>query len=296
MIVRDLPEDAYHATTALSAGGAWVLASECPAIYHHRSPFNPNAAPAENGKAMDIGTALHLAALEPDRLADRIMVFKANDWRTKAAQQARDLAYKAGLVPLLTKDRETVDRLAAALRANEYAAALLDGADTEVSYFWTSDDGIPCKARADIVTRDGAAIADLKASTSAAPGFFQRQAFNAGHFLRTPFYTDGWRLVSGKSADYWYIVVSREEPHLVTVCKLDERAVEWGRLMIRRAIELFKRCRERNEWPAYCTEPTILSLPSWAEYRLADDEQEGRFDPRTISAGDVRRGFNFLAP
>lgn len=299
-IVRDLSADAYHATPALSASGAWQLADECPAIYWHNSPLNPDAAPSGNGKPMDIGTALHLAVLEPGRFADRTIVVDAADWRTKAAQVARDAAYESGVTPLLPKDQELVERLRAALLANEFAADLLDGAETEISYFWTSEEGVPCKARADLVTRDGRAIGDLKASASASPVFFQRQAINAGHFLRSPWYADGWQLADGRRADYWYIIVAREAPHLVTLARLDERAIEWGRMMIRRSLELFQRCRERGEWPAYCDGPATLSLPGWAEYQLADQEQAGRFDRTKIrahpNAEEVRRGFDFLAP
>lgn len=298
-IVHGLPEAKYHATPALSAGGAWMLANECPAIYWHYSPFNPSAAPGDNGKPMDVGTAVHLAALEPDRLSERTVLVEAEDWRTKAAREARDAAYGAGLVPLLPKDLALVESLAAALRANEYVARLLDGAATEVSYFWEAD-GIPFKARADVVTPRGE-IADLKASASASPLFFQRQAFNAGHFLRDPFYRDGWEIVSGHRAlDYWFVSIAREGPPLISVCKLDERAVEWGRLMIRRAIDLFKRCRDRGEWPAYCDKPVSLSLPTWAEYQLADREEAGDFRLGVSAtrplAGDVKRGFDFLAP
>lgn len=275
-IVRDLPESDYHSLPALSAGGAWMLASECPALYHANSPFNPDALPPDNAKEMDIGTALHLAVLEPDRLADRTVLVHAENWRTKAAQEARDQAYDAGLTPLLPKDRDLVERLAAALRSNEFVAELIDGADTEVSYLWTSE-GIPCKARADIISRDRRRIADLKASASAAPGFFQRQAFNAGHFLRAVWYQRGWQAVAGENADYWFVVVSRNAPHLVTIARLDDRALAWGEMMVRRALRLFRECNEAGTWPPYCTEPTTLALPTWAEFQLAEREQAGDF-------------------
>ena len=294
-IVRELPEADYHAEPALSSGGAWTLATECPALYWHRSPFNPAAAPSQNSKPMDIGTALHLAVLEPDRLAARTVLVDADDWRTKEAQDRRDAAYAADLAPLLTKDAGLVDRLADAIRSNKHAAGLLAGADTEVSYFWTAD-GIPCKARADVVCRDGR-MADLKASASASPDFFRRRAFDDGHFLRDPFYRDGWEIAAGKRiAEYWFIVVSREEPHLVTTCRLEDRAIEWGRLKIRRAMALFRRCRAAGVWPPYAPEPVTLGLPEWAEFRLADEEQAGRFDRDKIASADVRRGFDFLAP
>jgi hypothetical protein len=289
-IVRDLPMETYHASKALSASGAFTLASECPAMFWARSPFNPDALPPKNGKDLDVGSALHLAALEPDRLVDRTRIVDADDWRTKEARNERDDARGAGIVPLLRKDLDLVTRLRAALLANPYVVDLLDGADTEVSYFWTAD-GVPLKARADIIARDGQAIGDLKASANAAPLFFQRQAFNAGHFLRAVWYQAGWREVAGKRADYWFVIVAREPPHLVTIARLDERALAWGDMMAKRALLLFRECRERGIWPPYCTEPATLSLPAWSEFRLADDEQEGRF-----SADAIRAGMELLSP
>jgi hypothetical protein len=289
-IVRDMPAENYHATAALSASGAFTLASECAALYHYSSPFNPDAVQEEANGRMDVGTALHLAALEPHRLLDHTRIVDADDWRTKDARAERDDAREAGIVPLLRKDLDLVTRLHGALRANPYVVDLLDGADTEVSYFWTAD-GVPLKARADIIARDGMAIGDLKASANASPGFFQRQAFNAGHFLRAAWYQAGWREAAGKKADYWFVVVSREPPHLVTIARLDDRALAWGEMMMRRALDLFRKCREAGIWPPYCTEPATLGLPPWAEYQLADREQAGDFSP-----ADVRRSLEWMEP
>ncbi len=287
-----MPEAEYHAAKALSAGGAWTLATECPALYYYRSPFNPNAEPEKPAKHLDIGTALHLAALEPYLLWQRTQVVDAENWSTKIARDKRDAARAADQVPLLKKDLDLVHRLHDAIRSNKHAAELLDGAMTEVSYFWTADD-IACKARADVLSDDWR-MADLKASASASPEFFQRQAFNLGHFLRASWYMDGFEAATGKRIkEYWFIVVSTQDggPHLVTTCQLDQRALAWGRLKIRRALTLFRECMRRGEWPPYCPEPVTIGLPEWAEYRLADQEASGHF-----SAEEIQRGINFLAP
>lgn len=288
----NLPEAEYHAAAALSASGAWAIAQDCPAIYWHTSPFNPNAERPETSKDFDIGTALHLAVLEPARREARIVVIEADDWRTKAAKEARDAAYAAGKVPLLPKNGDLVDEMRKALLAHEWTADLLRGASTEVSFFWDAE-GIPCKARADLISRDGR-MADLKTSASASPSFFQRQAWNNGHFLRAPFYQDGWMMAGGKPVkDYWFVVVGKDAPHLITPIRLDDRALAWGRLMARRAIDLFRRCRDEGRWPGYTDGPMTIGLPTWAEYQLADREASGDFAP---SAADVRRAAEFLEP
>ncbi len=301
-IIRTMPEAKYHATRALSASGAWQIDSECAAIYWHTSPFNPDAAPPENGKALDIGTAAHLAILEPDRFKERTVIINADNWRTKAAQMARDDAYAAGLTPLLPADIVSMSDIRHALLGNSYVADLLDGAETEVSYFWTAGNGVACKARADIVTRDGAVIADLKASISAHPDFFQRRAYGAGHFLRAPWYLDGWEAATGSRAkDYWFVNVGTKPPHLVTIARLDERAIEWGRMAVRRSLDIFKRCLDDGSWPGYAPEPITVGLPTWGEYRLADREAAGDFEQNRNrapppSTAEIERAAEFLAP
>lgn len=275
-ILFEQNERDYHAAQALSAGGAWLLANECPALYWHQAPFNPKAEPIAATKEMDLGTAVHLAGLEPKRLATRTRLVDAGDWKTKAAREARDEARDSGLVPLLPKDMAVVATLRDALFRNRHAAELLDGAQTEVSYFWTAG-GVPLKARADIISKERREIGDLKISASASPRFFERQAFSLGHFLRVPWYVDGWLAASGKAAVYWFIVVARDPPHLVTVCRLDERAIAWGRQMIRRSLVLFKHCTAVGRWPGYAEERVTLGLPTYAEYQLADREQAGDF-------------------
>lgn len=283
-IQKNMPEADYHAAKALSASGAWTLASECPALYWAFSPLNPASLPQDDANGpMDVGTALHLAVLEPKQLAKRAVVVDVENWRTKEARQRREEARMYGQVALLAKDRDLIDELAHALWGNSFVRDMLDGADTEVSYFWDSR-GVACKARADIIAKDGRRIGDLKASKSAAPEFFQHRAFNAGHFLRSVWYAAGWEVASGNRADYHYIVVSTDPPHLVTVAKLDDRATAWGEQMVGRALTLFRECRKRNVWPPYCPEPVTLSLPSWSEFRLADDEQAGSFDADQIAA------------
>lgn len=272
-IIKNMPELDYHASRALSASGAWQIESECAAIYWHGSPFNPDAAPPEQNKVLDIGTAAHLAILEPDRFKERTVIVEAENWRGKAAQEARDDAYAAGKVPLLPADIDKLSDIRYALLGNSYVADLLDGAQTEVSYFWTAGNGVLCKARADIITRDGAVIADLKASASAHPDFFQRRAMASGHFLRAPWYLDGWNMVSDdRAADYWFIVVASKPPHLTTLARLDERAIEWGRIATRRSLDAFKRCQDSGKWPGYAAEPITIGLPVYGEYKLADKE------------------------
>ena len=300
-IVRGMPMAEYQAVKALSASGAFVLSEECPARFWARSPWNEDAVPSETRREFDVGSALHFAVLEPELAAEQVVVIDAKDYRTKQAQSLRDDAYAAGKTPILTKELGLIVAMDKAIHADPYAAALLaagKASDSEVSYFWDDEvTGTPCKARVDRLAHNGSVLIDIKTAETAAPRAWQAKAFREGHFLRAAWYLDGWELASGQCPKrYVFIVVEKEPPHIVMTYELGGRALEWGRMVMRRALNRFAECRVANKWrEAYGPSPTIIDLPVYAEHQLADREQAGEFS-RTIAAADVRRGFNYLAP
>jgi hypothetical protein len=298
-VVRGMPADQYLATKALSASGAWLLSESCPAHFWHASPWNPDRE-ADNERHFDIGKALHLAVLQPDDLARAIVIIDADNYRTKAAQTLRDEAYEAGKTPLLAQELDVVIAMDRAIHADPYAAELLgdgDPADNEVSFFWEDQHGTPCKARADRISRKHRAILDLKTAACAAPRAWQAAAFRDGHPLRAPFYLDGWEMASGECLRrYAFIVVEKEPPHVVQIYDLDERAMEWGRLMMRRALHLFVQHSVSGWNVGYSTGPLTIGLPSWAEYALADREASGDFRSDRPSAAALARVGELLSP
>jgi hypothetical protein len=63
----------------------------------------------------------------------------------------------------------------------------------------------------------------------------------------------------------------------------DEAALDWGRLINRRACELFRRAADRGDWSGY-REPQAdrdrafrVGLPPWAIYQLEDRRETGEF-------------------
>ena len=299
-VIRGMPFEKYAKTKALSASGAWALSEECPARFWWSSPWNPQREP-ENALHFDIGKALHLAVLQPEELADSIVRIDANDYRTRIAQTQRDDAYAAGKTPLLAKEVDLIGEMDRAVHADPHAAELLESVENEVSFFWADPQtGTRCMARAYKIDREQRVIIDLKTAVSAAPGPWARAAWRDGYFLRAPWYLDGWTVATGEVMQrYAFIVVEKEKPHIVAVYYLSDRALSWGRMMVRRALSVFAECKAANAWTTGFPSPATIDLPTWSEFQLADREQAGDFkssyQSRATSAA-VRRGNNFLAP
>lgn len=264
----------YHALAALSAGGAIILANETPAHYWRTSPFNPHRQPDETSVEFDIGTAAHLAVLEPALFAERVALIQAENYRTKAAQEARDIARADGVTPLLPHQHNTVQRIKEALRAHKLAAALLSGGMAEATYQWSTD-GVPCKLRADYLV--GEAIVDLKTAESAHPRAFAAAAFRLGYHQRAAWYLDGANANALPSTRYVFVVVEKDPPHLVACYELEERALDWGRLLNSRALDVFARCRKTNDWHGYAPGVETIALPTYAEFQMQDRYEAGDF-------------------
>lgn len=306
-IVRNLSESDYHALLALSASGIWALSDineGCGLKFWLGSPWNPDRA-AVNAAHFDIGTAAHLAVLEPDRVEERVVLHGHDEYRSGAAKAARDDAYAAGKIPLKPAEWAQVERMRRAIMADPIArgAFTVDG-EAEVTAQWTDRDyGVPCKARADRVLDGGRILVDLKTASSAHPIGFARAIWDHGYFSRAAWYLDGWEAATGRRPEeYWFVVVEKKEPHLVAVHKLPEKDQEWGRIVNQMAVATFADCMARGEWPGYRppgagrSRAFVTGLPTWATYQLHDATEAGAFQTPKISQADIKRAMRLYSP
>src|SRR5947207_11856418 len=278
-----------NATHELSASGAWLLAEECAAKFLWRSPWNPLYVP-EAKTDFDIGVAAHLAVLEPERQADSIVLIEAGDYRTTKAREARDAARAAGLVPLLPYQVDIVHAIAGSIRAHPIASEAFRGGEAEVTLIWQdSETGIPCKARPDYLPAHGRWLVDLKTALSANPRSWRDQAYRLGYHARAAWYLDAAAAVLGQTPEeYWFVIVEKEPPYLVSVVSFDQDALGWGRIANRKACERFAVAAAANDWPGY-RDPGQnqdrafrVGLPPWAIYQLQDREETGEFTPEPV--------------
>lgn len=292
-IIRGMPMEQYQAIRALSAGGVHTIVNECPARFWHDSPWNP-ARTVNNKPEFDVGTALHLAVLEPADLVERVVLIEQDDYRTKEARDRRDSAWRAGQTPLKPKEWSVVQGMASAIANKPDIAVLFRGGDAETTLTWDWA-GVPCKARPDYLSADRSTIVDAKTAATAHPDAIARKAFGEGWHVRAAWYREGVsQACSVIPRRYLYVVTEKDEPHIIQAFELDERAEEWGRQVIRAGVRRFAECQAFDRWPGYGEGVMGLSLPTWAEYRLAEREQAGEF--RRISAADARRSMEWLEP
>lgn len=291
----------YHGqltpTPSISASMAVTIMDDCPRKLWHGCYLNSDFE-REEKKTFDLGTAGHLALLEPAEWKARIVVVDADAWTTKIARTARDDAYAAGKTPLLPKNVEQIDGLRAAVLADPIAGpAFTRGPSEQTIVCRDRQTGVYLKCRPDKRAPDWSWIADLKCTTSANPRDLRAKAFESAWFQRVPWYFDVVQGATGiRPAEYFFIVAEVKPPHLVTVCRFAPRVgdnpaeVAWGSRMNRKAIDLFAECVAANKWPGYTDRVVDLKFPTYAEYRLQERDDAGDFTtkPKPTGAAFVR--------
>ena len=261
-IVEAMPEELYHAHPALSSTNARLLL-DSPARFHYRQSH-----PQPHKAAFDLGSAVHSKVLG---VGYPVEALDFTDFRTKAAQAARDDAYAAGLIPMLKKDLIVVDDMAEAVLTHNTARALLERPGTaEASVFATDPTtGVDIRARFDFLPdpTDGRRVTvDLKTSgKSAAATEFERTVLNFGYHVQQGHYLDALALAEGDTdAAMVFVVVETEAPHLVAVHQLDVVYSDMGFTAARHARRLFRECTDAGKWPGHPDEVTLVSPPTFA--------------------------------
>ncbi|WP_416906210.1 PD-(D/E)XK nuclease-like domain-containing protein [Micromonospora echinospora] len=213
-VYAGITDTAYHLDPvpggSLSSSGARrLLPPSCPALFRH---WRDNPQPPK--REFDLGHAAHTLVLGA---GPQIVEIEHDSWRTNAAKDAAAEARDAGKVPLLTKDFEVVQAMAAALRDHPTAAALLrpEGGRPELSAFWIDPETrIWCRLRTDWldVSRPGRLIVpDYKTCASAAPDDLQRAIWDHGYHQQADWYLGGLRALGLAAEDSQFVFIFQEK-------------------------------------------------------------------------------------
>lgn len=270
-IVDGMPADIYHGdpcpTPALSNSLIRPLLQHSP---YHAGLLHPKLNPdfaCDNDSKFDLGTAAHALLLEG---ADRCRVIEADDYRTKAAREERDLAYSDGVTPLLRAQYDAakvmVERARKFLEHTEFAGVLQRG-KPEQSFFWQDSIGVWMKARADFLTDRRDLILDYK-STGLAPRKWKRAMVDNGYDTQSLLYQRGMSTL-GHSTRFVFLVQEACEPYACWLVEASESMRELAGMKIARAVRLWAECLKQQRFPSY---PFTVQHAEAPGYALIEEE------------------------
>lgn len=262
----DLSNEDYHRAPGISKSGLDLIASN-PSTFVWQA-----GAPVDTEKldALDAGTALHCALLEPAEFDSRFLIMPDFNLRTNDGRASRDsfMAETAGEgKTVLTAE---VHRQLMLMRESAYAHPVVrmimeaEG-HNEASIFWNDQEtGALCRVRPDrhIFTPDyGPVIVDVK--KCAGIDRFETHVEDFRYHVQNAMYVDGYRNHYGEDPLFWFLVVdstcSAGRYH-VDVVDLPQEWIDTGHELYRRDLNTYNQCRLQNDWLHVRT----LNRPRWA--------------------------------
>lgn len=267
-IYLNLPNDEYHGSDGISNTG---LGAILQSPYHYWSnALDPSRPKREPTQPQEDGHIAHCAILEPDEFGDRYVVGPDVNRSTKAWKEFCEI-----------HDNKTVikpDQYVRAMRQRdavwaipEIAKALSKG-HPEVSAY-AEVDGMLCKVRPDFVhdvDDETVILIDVKTYSSADPREFERQCGRMNYHRQAAYYTDIYKLASGKIvAGFIFVSVEMPWPNAASAAILDEDSMFAGLTQYQQALDIYAKCLRDNHWPSYPAKIQTMRIP---HYKLENDQ------------------------
>lgn len=260
-VAYDMPEGVYRAIPALGSSDVKALL---------RSPAHYRAGLEDESEATDaqaLGTAVHLAVLEPERFEREVVTAPKFDRRTTAgkADAAEFERANAGRLILPGDAYDTCCRVRDAVRGHPAAGMLLADGASEVVLQWADEaTGTPCKARLDRLLPDHTVV-DLKTARDASPAGFARAIGQYRYAMQEAHYRAGARVALGVEPPLFaFIAAETAPPYAVGVYVLDDEALQAAEARVAEALARHAECRAADRWPAYSDLIQTITLPRWA--------------------------------
>lgn len=247
----------YLAIDALSASVAFDAISRSP--YHARY-FR--TADREASRAADVGTVAHQLLLEGNE--DGVVLVDAKDWRTNAAKDARDEAYRNGKTPLLPHQLDDVRGMVRAVRAyveQTELAGVFGAGQAEVTLEW-EEYGISCKARPDYLSEKFHVSVKTTPGSAEPQSWARRQMASSGYDFGLMFYERGL-LANGIKVKHRLLVIEQNPPYGASLISLSGSKRDIYSTMVDFSIQLWRDCLQNATFPGYSTETYKADATQW---------------------------------
>lgn len=230
--------------------------------------------------AMRLGSAAHLATLEPERVLDSVAVWtappgkKTDNFSGKEYELFKAAADAEHREVIKQRELDEAYAIAEAVRTNKLAARYLKRGTPESVLVWVDKaTGLLCKARVDWLSLSVPDVmVELKTSADVSPWVFSGRYAKMGYDVQTAFYCDGYEAITGRPLYAKCVAVEAGEPHDVIVYDLAE-VVDVGRELYRGYLGKVAECRKEARWPGQSPDSELtLTLPKWRDPFESDED------------------------
>ena len=220
----------------------------------------------EVSKAMELGTIIHMAALEPEKpLESLVAVSPYTDYRTKEAREWRDSQRDAGKIIATAEDINLASTCGNVFR-EDYGQMFKAETKTEVAVFGNiGSTGV--KGMIDVVPEGLDCLIDLKTTASIENlNTLQRNIVNRGYHWQAALYLDLWNAASGeKRTRFIFCFMETEFPHETAWVELSENLIELGRAGYMNSIAKWQACVAADHWPKQIEGIQMIETPKFLD-------------------------------
>ena len=229
MVTKVESNEVYHQSKAISSSALKTI--------HKKSVFHYlNQAPRKSA-ALQIGSAIHTAVLEPEKFYDEVYIMPKIDKRPKSGKEeyARHLKLAEGKSIIEDEDYKMILKIKKNFEADEKAVYYTKG-DIELSHY-TNYEGVDVRVRPDCINKMLGFISDPKSCQNNSPKAFKSDVYKWGYHLQAAFYSD---MVGIDPKNFVFIAIETNYPYSVECYTLSEKMIDEGRNAYKNAIADWK--------------------------------------------------------
>jgi len=262
-IKQSLPEAEYFSTHHLSKSSLTDILKSPLYFWHHH--INPETPPKEQSTEMSLGSAFHMAVLEPSSFDNDVVALPKIDKRTKAgkAQYAEFMEEHKGKTILSDLDYNTVRYIRDSIYKHSGAVEYIDDLrQKELSMFYSLR-GVPMRSRIDGVGSDF--LLDLKTTRDASERGFMAEISKYKYYCQDALYATAYAWANTEALrDFIFLAIEKVPPYSVGIYTLDDDYRRYGWHTLSTALQTYKHCNQFDIWPDYNGNGTaLLKAPQW---------------------------------
>lgn len=251
-----------------------------------RSPAYAHMREHTTSPALEWGTAVHTAVLEPEELEKRYRTDPEcpepggypQGWRnTKAYKAAKaELVAERGVEGVLSGDQmDGLRQIQRNVARNKIGAQLHElGGLREASVFaWDEARELWRKCRPDWYIPAARMVVDVKTAQDHRARAFSRACLTYGYHQSAAYYIDTMNAAGCDVEHYVFLVVASDAPYEVESYTLDADSIEQGRHDYRRALDEWRDCMNAGHWPGGSGVIEEIRIPEYAINYHEDADQ-----------------------
>lgn len=249
---RPLSHAEYHSELEHDSNTSLRLFEESPARYYH-TRITKRIPPKVETDAMRLGTATHIAILEPERIHELLEIIPREVLSSSGAKSGKKWdEYKAEFADkVLVKQEEFDDTRwqVESVWSNKQCRMLLERSTVkEHSIFWTDKHGRKLKCRMDAAGELDGLLVDVK-RTGRTERDFWRCVQGFKYHCQAALYCQGFKAYYGIRPLFHFLIVQDEPPYEARVRTLPLDALKLGWRENKETLDRLYRCKvEGSPW------------------------------------------------